>query len=62
MPEHNRDSENAAPPLPEDHVEEEVVWRLPPSFDGSADDPEMRAAVEAIGESNRMTLKFVKPE
>ena len=43
-------------------TEEEVVWRLPPSFDGSADDPEMRAAVEAIGESNRMTLKFVKPE
>lgn len=43
-------------------TEEEVVWRLPPSFDGSADDPEMRAAVQAIGESNRMTLKFVKPE
>lgn len=43
-------------------TEEDVVWRLPPSFDGSADDPEMRAAVQAIGESNRMTLKFVKPE
>jgi predicted methyltransferase len=43
-------------------TEEEVVWRLPPSFDGSADDPEKRAAVQAIGESNRMTLKFIKPE
>lgn len=43
-------------------TEDEIVWRLPPSFDGSADDPEKRAAVEAIGESNRMTLKFVKPE
>ncbi len=42
-------------------TEEEVVWRLPPSFDGSADDLEKRAAVQAIGESNRMTLKFVKP-
>jgi len=43
-------------------TEEEVVWRLPPSFDGSADDPEKRAAVQAIGESNRMTLKFRKPK
>jgi predicted methyltransferase len=40
---------------------EEFVWRLPPSYDGSDDDPEKRAAVDAIGESNRMTLKFVKP-
>lgn len=43
-------------------TEEEIVWRLPPSYDGSADDPEKRAAMDAIGESNRMTLKFVKPK
>lgn len=42
-------------------TEEEVVWRLPPSYDGSDDDPDKRAAVDAIGESNRMTLRFVKP-
>jgi predicted methyltransferase len=28
----------------------------------TADDPELRAELEAIGESNRMTLKFRKPE
>lgn len=42
--------------------EDEVVWRLPPSYNGTGDDPELRAAVDAIGESNRMTLKFRKPE
>lgn len=41
---------------------DDVVWRLPPSLRGSRDDPEQRAAMEAIGESNRMTLKFRKPE
>ncbi len=39
---------------------EQYVWRLPPSYDG-ADTPEARAKVDAIGESNRMTLKFRKP-
>jgi predicted methyltransferase len=39
---------------------EEYVWRLPPSYDG-ADTPEAKATVDAIGESNRMTLKFRKP-
>jgi predicted methyltransferase len=39
---------------------EQFVWRLPPSYDG-ADDPETKAKVDAIGESNRMTLKFRKP-
>jgi hypothetical protein len=34
---------------------------LPPSYRGSADDPEKRAAMDAIGESNRMTLLFRKP-
>lgn len=42
-------------------AEDEVVWRLPPSLDGSEDDPELRAKHEAIGESNRMTLLFRKP-
>jgi predicted methyltransferase len=39
---------------------EQYVWRLPPSYDG-ADTPEAKAKVDAIGESNRMTLKFRKP-
>jgi len=41
---------------------DDFVWRLPPSLNTSRDDPEQRAAFEAIGESNRMTLKFRKPE
>lgn len=41
--------------------EGDFVWRLPPSLNGSKDDPEKRAAMVAIGESNRMTLKFRKP-
>lgn len=40
---------------------EDVVWRLPPSYATSRDDPELRAQMDAIGESNRMTLKFRKP-
>jgi len=39
----------------------DIVWRLPPSLSGSKDDAEKRAAMNAIGESNRMTLKFRKP-
>ncbi len=39
---------------------EDIVWRLPPSLNGSKDDPEKRAAMEAIGESDRMTLLFRK--
>lgn len=42
--------------------ESDVVWRLPPSLVTSREDPELRARMEAIGESNRMTLKFVKPD
>jgi predicted methyltransferase len=34
------------------------VWALPPTYDNKDKD---RAAYEAIGESDRMTLKFVKP-
>jgi predicted methyltransferase len=39
---------------------EDVVWRLPPSYQTSGDDPELRASMDEIGESNRMTLKFRK--
>ena len=42
--------------------EDDVVWRLPPTLGTSADNPELRAEFEAVGESNRMTLKFRKPE
>lgn len=42
-------------------TEEDIVWRLPPSYNGTAEDPELKAAVDAVGESNRMTLKFRKP-
>ena len=43
-------------------ADDDVVWRLPPTLQGSADNAEAKAAMEAIGESNRMTLKFRKPE
>ncbi|MDP4916479.1 MAG: methyltransferase [Haliea sp.] len=35
------------------------VWSLPPAL---RDDDENRAKFEAIGESDRMTLRFIKPE
>lgn len=40
---------------------DDVVWRLSPSFATSRDNPELREQLSAIGESNRMTLKFRKP-
>ena len=40
----------------------DFVWRLPPTLATSRDNPELRAELEAVGESNRMTLKFRKPE
>lgn len=40
---------------------DDIVWRLPPSLATSRENPELRAELEAVGESNRMTLKFVKP-
>jgi predicted methyltransferase len=43
-------------------TEDDFVWRLPPTLGTSAEDPELRAELEAVGESNRMTLKFRKPE
>lgn len=41
-------------------TEEDFVWRLPPDLTGSEEDPERREQMLAIGESNRMTLKFRK--
>ncbi|MBI1393791.1 MAG: methyltransferase domain-containing protein [Alphaproteobacteria bacterium] len=41
---------------------DDMVWRLPPTLGTSADNAELRASMEAIGESDRMTLKFRKPE
>ncbi len=41
-------------------TEGDVVWRLPPVYNTSKDDEE-KAAMTAIGESHRMTLKFRKP-
>lgn len=42
--------------------EDDIVWRLPPTFATSADNPDLKAELAAVGESNRMTLKFRKPE
>jgi len=39
---------------------EDIVWRLPQSLATSREDPELKAKMEAIGESNRMTLLFKK--
>jgi predicted methyltransferase len=41
--------------------ENDFVWRLPPSFASSRDNAELKTQYAAIGESNRMTLKFIKP-
>ena len=43
-------------------AEDDIVWRLPPTLGTSRDNPELKAQLEAVGESNRMTLKFRKPE
>ncbi len=42
--------------------EKDIVWRLPPTFATAADNAELKAKYTAIGESNRMTLLFQKPE
>ena len=39
---------------------DDSVWRLPPSLRTSKDDPELRTAMIAIGESDWMTLLFRK--
>ena len=47
---------NANPKDTADH--KNGVWALPPTY---ANKDEDRAKYQAIGESDRMTLKFVKP-
>ena len=42
-------------------TEKDVVWRLPPTLATSQNDPALKAQMEAIGETDRMTLKFRKP-
>lgn len=42
--------------------DDDFVWRLPPTLATSRNDPELRAELEAVGESNRMTLRFRKPD
>ncbi len=39
---------------------DDIVWRLPPSL--RVKDEELKKKNQEIGESDRMTLKFVKPE
>ncbi|NTS75421.1 class I SAM-dependent methyltransferase [Catenovulum sp. SM1970] len=39
---------------------DEIVWRLPPTLLNAKDDEAKKKALEAIGESNRMTLLFKK--
>lgn len=41
-------------------TETDIVWRLPPSYSGSRDDEAKKQMMDAIGESNRMTLLFKK--
>ncbi len=41
---------------------DDIVWRLPPTLATSRDDADLKVQYEAVGESNRMTLKFRKPE
>ena len=41
---------------------DDSVWRLPPSLATSKDNPKLAEEMKKIGESNRMTLLFRKPE
>lgn len=38
----------------------DIVWRLPPTLMGVGDDETKKAAMQAVGESDRMTLLFKK--
>ncbi|HTV23097.1 MAG TPA: hypothetical protein VMG12_30625 [Polyangiaceae bacterium] len=42
-------------------TDKDIVWRLPPTLATSKDNPTLKAQMEAIGETDRMTLKFKKP-
>ena len=39
----------------------DFVWRLPPTLVTSRQNPQLREQLQAVGESNRMTMKFIKP-
>ncbi len=54
-------SEINANPQDQQPTEKDFVWRLPPTLATSQSDPELKAKMESIGESDRMTLKFRKP-
>ena len=41
--------------------EGDIVWRLPPTYATSKDDPKLRQKFKEIGETTRMTLVFRKP-
>ena len=41
---------------------EDIVWRLPPSYATSKEDAQLKDQYTTIGESNRMTLLFRKPQ
>lgn len=41
-------------------TETDMVWRLPPTYFGNSESEEQKAAMDAIGESDRMTLLFAK--
>lgn len=43
-------------------VDGDIVWRLPPTLFGTEEDTPEQTAMLAIGESDRMTLRFRKPE
>tara|TARA_R110002072_G_scaffold935_16_gene7732 strand:- start:8119 stop:8979 length:861 start_codon:yes stop_codon:yes gene_type:complete len=53
------ESELNANPLDKPGADDNV-WRLPPSLRGNEDDAGQQAAMQAIGESDRMTLLFRK--
>lgn len=42
-------------------TEKDMVWRLPPTLATSKGNAELEAQMKAIGETDRMTLKFRKP-
>lgn len=54
------DSEINANPKDEPGADK-IVWRLRPSLNGTEEGTPEREAMQAIGESDRMTLKFKKP-
>lgn len=55
------DSDINANPADQPTVDD-VVWRLPPNLRVAGDDAALKARYQAIGESNRMTLLFRKPQ